>query len=278
MIKYIKDENKKYEQDLIDTLVSYNEQFTGKVEFRNLYVYHIKNGDFKGGIQLSCGWNWASVKKVYYQDQNTLKKLIDHVLMSLDDTMLGIKFFTSVKERYKDFISVGFELVNQLENIGEYKNFYYANYKKPKEIHLHKDVEITISEVPILAYQNILNEKETMFETLNSIVNQTGNFLWVALDDDYFVGAISGEYYGKTASFERLAVIPSYRHQGIGKQLMMLAEEDARLNMAHFIELGTTSFQARFFYEKLGYHVIYTMIDYPKGYECYSLQKNLNKK
>ena len=42
-----------------------------------------------------------------------------------------------------------------------------------------------------------------------------------------------------------------------------------------FLELGTTEFQAKPFYEKLGYKVVHEMDDYPKGYKCYTLFKEL---
>ncbi len=64
MINCIKDQQKVFENNLRDTLRSHNWQFTDKVEFNELYVYYVKDNNFMECIQLSCGWNWPSVKKV----------------------------------------------------------------------------------------------------------------------------------------------------------------------------------------------------------------------
>ena len=273
MITYIKDHEKTYEKDLIKHLRGHNETFTGKVEFKDIYAYLVEGQNLIGAIQVSNGWNWATISKVFYKDKEVLRKLIVRVFQEIKAESIGIKFFSPIKSRYHDFISVGFEHSNHIIGLGEYEEFYYANYTGDNVDLDSSDVMITYE--PNEVYQEILTKKEKAFEISHNIRDKQGEFMWIALEDDVCVGGISGDYYEKTIYVSRLAVDPRYKHQGIGTKLMMIVEEDARSKGYQFIELGTTDFQARPFYEKLGYKVIHTMHDYPKGYNCYSLNKSL---
>ena len=99
--------------------------------------------------------------------------------------------------------------------------------------------------------------------------------MFIALDGDQCIGGVSGDIYEKTIYVSRLAVDPLYKNQKIGSKLMSFVEEEANMRGIKFIELGTTDFQARPFYEKLGYKVVHETDDYPKGYKCYTLIKEL---
>ena len=274
MITYIKDNEKKYEQDLIKHLRGHNERFTGKVEFKNLYVYIVDETEFMGGIALSCGWNWASISKVYYKDQKILEALITYVWHHIKDAYIGIKFFSPIKERYNHFISAGFTHHIKLENLGEYKEFYYA-----KMISMSKEVstefKVIVSDEPHDIYQKELDKHEEAFEKKHGLKDKTDEFMFIALDGDMCVGGVSGDIYEKTIYVSRLAVDSSYKNQKIGSKLMSMVEEEAKEKGIKFLELGTTEFQAKPFYEKLGYKVVHEMDDYPKGYKCYTLFKEL---
>jgi GNAT superfamily N-acetyltransferase len=71
------------------------------------------------------------------------------------------------------------------------------------------------------------------------------------------------------------AVNKAYRGQGWGTQLMAKVEQLARDRHCHTIWLDTYSFQARPFYEKLGFSVFATMKDYPPGHQRFMLAKTL---
>ncbi|AUD65786.1 hypothetical protein BK011_08850 [Tenericutes bacterium MZ-XQ] len=274
MIKYINDYEKKYEQDLIKHLRGHNERFTGKVEFKNLYVYIVDENELIGGIALSCGWNWASMSKVHYKDLDTLKVLITNVWHQIQHEYLGIKFFSPIKERYDDFMSVGFTHQKKLEKLGEYDEFYYAVLTSYKES-TKTSLEVIISDKPHEIYQKELDQKEEAFEKKHNLKDKTDDFMYIALEGDVCVGGVSGEIYEKTIYISRLAVDPAFKNQKIGSMLMKLVEEEAKTRGIQFLELGTTDFQARPFYEKLGYKVVFEMDDYPKGYKCYTLFKEL---
>jgi ribosomal protein S18 acetylase RimI-like enzyme len=55
------------------------------------------------------------------------------------------------------------------------------------------------------------------------------------------------------------------RGSGLGRHLMRQAEEEARSRSCRGVWLDTYSFQARGFYERLGFVVFGTIEDYPPG-------------
>jgi GNAT superfamily N-acetyltransferase len=73
-----------------------------------------------------------------------------------------------------------------------------------------------------------------------------------------------------------LYVTESMRGTGIGRDLMRQAEEEARRRQCTASWLDTFSFQARGFYERLGYILFGTIEDYPPGHSRFFLKKSLS--
>jgi len=77
--------------------------------------------------------------------------------------------------------------------------------------------------------------------------------------------------------FIKLFFIPeSLRGQNLGTKLIAQAETIARARNLTGIWLDTFEFQARGFYEKLGFTLFGTLPDHPRGYNRYFLQKRLD--
>jgi GNAT superfamily N-acetyltransferase len=67
------------------------------------------------------------------------------------------------------------------------------------------------------------------------------------------------------------------RRRGLGTDLMLRAETEARARGCVGSMVDTFSFQARPFYERLGYRVFGTVEDYPPGHSCFFLKKRLDE-
>ncbi len=89
-------------------------------------------------------------------------------------------------------------------------------------------------------------------------------------------GAVCAVYWN-AFTVEMLWLEESLRGQGIGTLLMQDAEIAARNNGCGFMHVDTMSFQARAFYEKLGFVLFGTLPGYPGGVERYYLHKPLAK-
>jgi GNAT superfamily N-acetyltransferase len=96
---------------------------------------------------------------------------------------------------------------------------------------------------------------------------------------DPAVGAVIGGLWGRTAwswlHMDTLYVPPAMRGAGIGSALVRRAEEEALRRGCRGAWLDTFSFQAREFYERLGYRVFGTIEDQPPGHARHFLQKPL---
>ncbi len=82
-------------------------------------------------------------------------------------------------------------------------------------------------------------------------------------------GVVAGGLYGTTSYdwliIELLFVPEHLRGNGLGSQLVAVAEEQARARGCIGAWLDTFSFQARGFYEMLGYSLVGTIPDHPIG-------------
>ena len=91
---------------------------------------------------------------------------------------------------------------------------------------------------------------------------------------------IVGGLYGSTAFshlwIDLLFVPESVRGLGIGRKLMTQAEAEAMRRGCRAATLDTFSFQARGFYERLGYSVFGILNDCPPGHSRFYLTKPLD--
>jgi GNAT superfamily N-acetyltransferase len=101
--------------------------------------------------------------------------------------------------------------------------------------------------------------------------------LAVLVHDDQ--GQIVGGAWGHTGFqwlFIQLLVVPTdARGQGLGTQIMQRAEAEAIERGCIGAWLDTFEFQARGFYEKLGYVCFGQIDDYPPGFARYFMKKAL---
>ncbi|MEO8059615.1 MAG: GNAT family N-acetyltransferase [Burkholderiales bacterium] len=92
-------------------------------------------------------------------------------------------------------------------------------------------------------------------------------------------GSTIGGLWGGTSYewlFIQLLVIPeTLRGQGIGRRVMSMAEAEATSRACSAVWLDTFEFQARSFYERLGYTCFGQLENYPKGFARYFMQKSL---
>jgi GNAT superfamily N-acetyltransferase len=90
---------------------------------------------------------------------------------------------------------------------------------------------------------------------------------------------IIGGYWGGTdfgwLSTSLLIVPAQLRGAGLGTQIMRTAEQEAITRGCHGAWLDTFEFQAKAFYEKIGYSCFGTLPQYPKGFSRFFMQKSL---
>lgn len=94
-------------------------------------------------------------------------------------------------------------------------------------------------------------------------------------DDDGVIGDLWAQCVYDWLFVELLFVPETLRYSGLGSALMREAEAVAVKRDCIGVWLDTYSFQARGFYEKLGYEVFGKLENFPKGETRYFLRKNM---
>jgi GNAT superfamily N-acetyltransferase len=116
--------------------------------------------------------------------------------------------------------------------------------------------ELELAEDPSDKLRKAILEPLTVFNSANGYPPDAKPLAVVARDDS---GEIIGGLWGKTGYgwlfVEFLTVDASFRNRGLGVQLMIAAEDECVRRGCVGAWLTTFSFQARGFYEKLGYSV-----------------------
>jgi GNAT superfamily N-acetyltransferase len=93
-------------------------------------------------------------------------------------------------------------------------------------------------------------------------------------EDGEMVAGAFAEVYWQSAYIAVLWVNESLRGAGIGTELMHRIEAQAREWQCRFAWTRTFSWQAREFYERLGYRVTGRLDDHPPGHTFYTMRKD----
>ena len=94
-------------------------------------------------------------------------------------------------------------------------------------------------------------------------------------ESEQIVGGLWG-YTGYEWLFTQLLVVPeTQRRAGVGSRLMSMAEAEALSRGCSGSWLDTFEFQAKGFYERIGYECFAELPSYPKGFSRFFMKKTL---
>ncbi len=93
-------------------------------------------------------------------------------------------------------------------------------------------------------------------------------------DDGELMGGLTGSTYWQWLDIDDFWLPEALRGQGVGSELLGMAEAEARRRGCLRGQLRTFDFQARGFYERAGYRVVGVLDDYPPGGAMYWMRKD----
>lgn len=274
MIQYIEDSDKKYLDDLLFHLRKHSARYVSAKTTEIYHIYALDKDKLIGAITLSFSWDWISIKTIFYDNLEVLQEMISKALKKYKGKALGINFYTSVVSRLNDFLNIGFSLKTKYEDKSKSGYCYYANITD-FSIEDKQRYKIIESYESIEKYDRISNDRIKIFNEENAIDENFEEKMFVALDGDTFVGGIVIEIYKDSIYTDLLSVNSEYRGNNVGSNLMKIVDDIARSRNIDYLDVGTTEFQAKPFYEKKGYKVVLTKENCPKGYKSYTLVKRL---
>ena len=94
-------------------------------------------------------------------------------------------------------------------------------------------------------------------------------------DHGELIAGLCGYTWGGCCELRQVWVHERHRGRGIGRQLLTMAETDARRRSCVQIVLATHSFQGPEFYRRLGFEVVSTLADFPVGHEHVLMRKRI---
>ncbi len=104
-------------------------------------------------------------------------------------------------------------------------------------------------------YYKIIDTEFDKFANKNKVICNYTPFAFIAMEDDEFVGIITGNSYYKEIHISELIVLEKYRNKQIGSKLVQAVEDYYKDKGFENINLTTYGFQAPEFYRKCGYEV-----------------------
>ncbi|HHT66558.1 MAG: GNAT family N-acetyltransferase [Caldicoprobacterales bacterium] len=133
-------------------------------------------------------------------------------------------------------------------------------------------LNLSPSEDDILKIRNQLRDYNSVFlET-----KEDPKFVISEIDEyDELAGGIACTIVGQWLEIHFLWVRADQRGEGLGKRLLFEAEKIGRENGCTKAFLTTMNFQAKPFYLKHGYKVVYTQQNYPLINERYFMEKHI---
>lgn len=270
-IRYQRDEDKSYDPLIKSMLKAHNNQFHPKDDYQSITLYAVKNQKLIGAIEANLFWNWGSINRVFYDHKETLM----HLLCALDeavlDNVVGISLTTTVTTRLNDFLQSGF-ILDASVPLSDNETYYYAHMGELSCIK-EKDASIKIVKEADQAYEHLFDLEDRTFNKKNQIFDASESYDVVAIEENVCIGGLQSAVYGNMLYISRLIVNPEYRNQSIGSSLVNMAIQFAKNNHLAVIMLGTTDFQAKDFYEKIGFKVMHTRENQPPGYHSYAMFK-----
>jgi GNAT superfamily N-acetyltransferase len=115
-----------------------------------------------------------------------------------------------------------------------------------------------------------------------NIVKNVGNIelgksihIFIRNNENKAVGGAITHLFGGWLYILLLWIEESLRNKGYGTELMNIVEREALEFGCKYAHLETYSFEAKPFYEKLGYKVFAMLENYPIGHKKYFLKKEL---
>ena len=137
-------------------------------------------------------------------------------------------------------------------------------------------MEIIVTNVPDLSVRELILAGLVAYNEAHAGPSGAQPMAVLVLDEGQ---RVLGGLWGWTAygwlSIELLFLPPDLRGLDLGREVMRRAEDEARRRGCHGVWLDTFGFQARGFYERLGYAVFGQLDGYPDGFTRYFMRKAL---
>lgn len=138
------------------------------------------------------------------------------------------------------------------------------------------DLQVLVDETNDERINNTIKQGVLAFNQPYFGVQEAKPFTIYIIDDNKSIlCGLYGCHFDKYIRVDMTWVDESYRKKGFGKKLFQKLDEYARQKHCKYIQLDTFDFQAKPFYEKMGFECIGTIPKWVEGYDCHFMRKTL---
>lgn len=273
-LNYIEDPTCRYEAVLDQSLELYNQSVVTPTPPLRHVVYVFEDHRLVAGMTTSLGWDWVNLDAFFYETTDQLKLMIGDVCHAYKDKAVGIFMSSFVDFVIDDFLVAGFNALGEIKDIPKGRKKVglalrdLAGFAKTSD-------RLTVSDTWLKAHDQAFREGLGAFIRRGDYDATLQDLCYVCLDDGAFVGGVLGFLRFDALYIDILFVKDDYRHQGIGRTLMHLIETAAKEKGYQKSYLGTETFQAVDFYQRLGYQTVYILENRPIGHENHTMVKSL---
>lgn len=276
-IRYIKDTEFEYSEEVKNGLFSYNHSQTGYREKDNRDFYVFEEGSLVGACHTKQASDWCKMNGLYYKNINALKALINDIRKFYRGNVEGIQFNTVLEQRSIDFQELGFTVQGELEDMPSGNKNVFLVDKDFEPLEITGDYQMKSSSEPIPNYDTVLKGEIKKFRKSLDFSTEKIDVQFVVLDNEKFIGGIYGNFQFEYLFINILFVDKKYRGKRIASKLMRMIESEALKRGVTNLYLTTFEFQALEFYQKKGYEIVMKIDDFPKGFAEYTLYKKLKQ-
>ncbi len=264
MIQYIKDEKMLHKDAIIKGLIDYNKSKTGELEKGSHCVYVIENDEPIGAMMTSYGWNWGEIGDYYYRDESVLKVLLNEVHKYYQNKVEAICLPTRIGSVSDTFEAYGYVVPGRIKDLPKGYDFTEMMNNEMAFIEDVSTYKIQTSTEEIEYWHTLLKARD-LFVSFD-VEDDAEELVYAALDGEELIGGVYGHTSKGYLYVSILWVDETFRNQDVGSALMDRIEEDAIEQGIKNFWLGTSSFQAKGFYEKRGYESVIHFSNCPKGF------------
>jgi GNAT superfamily N-acetyltransferase len=236
----------------------------------------------------SVSWLYEALSQFYFRAQNkwcASGKSIARYLEQ-DNPELAQEFSDSFEKVFQT--GEGADLKNLTQKILQpFGGFLWDNYKSaaPKDARISEAIALG---QPEEGYQVYLDESNN--ENVGDIIlkglksyneSKIGSYsrksflLFIRSQAGQVIAGLSGDILGNLCGIHLMWVDDLHRKKGLGAKIIRNLEQYALSKGCNFIQLDTAEFQAKEFYEKLGYATVAVLDQGFMGYKQYIMRKVL---
>jgi len=238
-----------------------------------------ESGNAVGGAYGELGWGWLYIDLLWLDESRRGQGEGARLIYTLEQAALvrgveHIHLATTSFQALPFYHSIGYRLFGTLENRPPGWNYYYLR----RQVQFDPITTLEVTDTPAVDDMTALKRGLSAHNRSRG-AKADGKRLAIFLRDAD--GAIHGGLLGATYwgwfDLQEFWLDAPYRGQGIGSEMLALAETEALVRSCPHVMVDVADFQVTDFFHRRGYIDFAVLEDRPPGHKTHFMKKHLQK-